>query len=192
MTNRETAKSVLWQCLDTPGMDACRICQSDHGWLLNGCADFVFAGDIVMMRYEVVCGPDWTSQSASIAGWIGGRDFQTQVQRSTHGNWMIDGNVLPKTSELQDIDLGFTPATNTNAINRLALDSGKSSMTRALWLDVNDWSMKPLSQTYGRKSANLMTYASPDNDYHTELTVDDFGIVRTYPGLWQAVELPHR
>ena len=148
--------------------------------------------DPVMLRYDVRCSQDWNSQSASIDGWIGHRDFRLHLERGSNSDWMVNGEVVPHTSDLHDIDLGFTPATNTNAINRMDMQNRKSGASRVFWLDVSDWRMKPLAQAYVRQSPTSIAYTSPDHDYHTELTVDDFGIVRTYPGLWEAMDMLDR
>lgn len=83
-----------------------------------------------------------------------------------------------------DIDLGFTPATNTNALRRMELKVGQAARTTALWLDTEDWSLKPLTQTYERLSETVYRYRSPRHAYEAELSVDPFGIVLDYPGLW--------
>ena len=87
---------------------------------------------------------------------------------------------------LLDVDLGFTPASNTNAIRRLDLRIGASAETTALWLDTDDWTLKPLHQIYTRTGPNRYDYASPQHDYRATLVTDDFGAVLTYPALWQA------
>ena len=93
---------------------------------------------------------------------------------------------------LPDLDFGFTPATNTLAIRRLALAVGDDAAVTAAWLDPTDWALKPLRQTYRRTGPQTYAYASPDTGYQTTLTCNDFGVVTDYPGLWQAVEAAGR
>lgn len=89
-------------------------------------------------------------------------------------------------SGLPDVDLGFTPATNANAIRRLDLAVGAAAETTALWLDVDNWAIKPLRQVYRRLAEDRYEYASPDHDYRVVLTVNGAGMVTDYPDLWAA------
>ena len=103
------------------------------------------------------------------------------------GTRSIDGAEIENVGGLLDVDLGFTPATNTNAIRRLGLAIGEEVETTAVWLDTEDWGFKPLKQVYRRLSKTEFAYASPSHDYAAILITDDFGIVRSYPQLWAAV-----
>ena len=46
----------------------------------------------------------------------------------------------------------------------------------------------PLPQIYRRISRHAFHYTSLVHDYRAILTVDDFGAVTEYPGLWIAVD----
>ena len=105
----------------------------------------------------------------------------------TGSDWTVRGvPVVADVSGAGDVDLGFTPATNTNAIRRLSLAVGEAAETTALWLDVDNWSVKPLRQTYRRIDATQYEYASPDHGFSAVLDVNGAGLVTTYPDLWIA------
>jgi hypothetical protein len=70
---------------------------------------------------------------------------------------MANDRPIDLTGGLLDVDLGFTPASNTNAIRRLDLGIGETTETIAVWLDTADWTVKPLTQSYER--------LSPPNNY---------------------------
>ena len=72
-----------------------------------------------------------------------------------------------------DIDLGFTPASNTNAIRRLNLSRDEAADTIAVWLDTGDWTVKSLRQSYRRGNGDTFDYISPQHDYRATLIVDD-------------------
>ena len=182
-----SSQQVLWRCLDTDGVDTCRFWRGPEGWNLIGTAIFHHDNRIARIDYRVGFDDGWKSRSAKVTGTFGELPIDLFIERSSDRHWMLDGTPIDEVDGLVDVDLGFTPATNTNAIKRLDLSVGQQSDTTAVWLDINDWSFKPLRQTYRRNSQNAYVYISPDNDYQTELEVDDFGIVRRYPDLWQAV-----
>lgn len=168
-------------------MDACVIDRSDDGHAISGTALFVAGGVPAKIDYRVFCDTDWCSKSAQVRGWIGTEIKTIDVLRSSHGVWTVNGENIAGVDGLLDIDLGFTPATNTNAIRRLRLESGVTVKTTAFWLDLEDWTFKPLQQTYRRISENVLIYSSPSHDYHAELAVDEFGIIQSYPDLWEAI-----
>lgn len=194
MSSHSTDKSepnstqcVLWQCLDISGMDTCRFTKTPGGWQISGTAIHSEKGQINHLSYQLHCDTGWRCLFARVAGWTGATDRAVEFLLNDAGNWMVNGTALEGIDGLQDIDLGFTPATNTNAIRRLALQPGQRTETTALWLDTGDWTVKPLRQIYHRLTADRYAYVSPDHDYQTELLVDGFGIITEYPTLWRAV-----
>ncbi|XSG81827.1 MAG: putative glycolipid-binding domain-containing protein [Methyloligella sp. ZOD6] len=182
--DRATSRTAVWNRLDAPGMDACRFASGPEGWKIEGTSLFKTAGTACMLRYEVSCGKDWSSRAVSVDGWIGEESFSLRMARSGPSGWRVNGRSADHISALEDVDLGFTPATNTPAIRRLDLPLGEDVETVAAWLDTADWTVKPLRQIYRRKSETVLAYASPMHGYEAELEIDRFGVVVEYPGLW--------
>lgn len=87
-----------------------------------------------------------------------------------------------------DIDLGFTPATNTLPIRRLALAVGETKPVRSAWLRFPELRLEPLEQTYTREADRVFRYrALVDGEAFTaQLDTDTFGRVLRYEGLWAA------
>jgi hypothetical protein len=180
-------RQMLWNRLDRKGMDACRVYAVTQGWVIDGTA--VFGDDedaIVNLSYRLLCESSWTTREVEVRGWIGDRDWRLGLAKRPDGIWTANGHPLDLTDGLLDVDLGFTPASNTNAIRRLDLAIGEKMESTAVWLDTADWTVKPLTQTYERVSQMAYAYASPLHGYEAELQVDAFGIVLDYPGLWRA------
>lgn len=178
---------VLWNRLDTSGTDACRFVPQDDLWTIEGRATFDHEGKVACLFYAVICASDWTTRKATVRGWVGRRSVSFDIQRDPIGDWILNGQAVPDAGDLLDIDLGFTPASNTNAIRRIALSIGEKTETTALWLDTEDWTLKRLVQTYHRTSDTTYEYSSPQHGYHAKLTTNDFGVVQSYPKLWVAV-----
>jgi hypothetical protein len=178
---------VLWRRLDQQGLDACRFTQLHDTWIVEGCAVFNHGGSATNLAYRLVCDTSWRSLHATVTGWIGANTIALLMAREGTDSWRIDGSVREDLTGLQDIDLGFTPASNTNAIRRLCLGEGGEAESTAVWLDTEDWAVKPLRQTYGRLGKHAYDYASPLHNYRATLTVDDFGAVIEYPGLWAMI-----
>lgn len=178
--------AILWTCLDKDGHDACRIVRDAAGWTLQGAAVCRQAGQVAHLGYRLHCDPQWSSIRATVDGWVGSRNMGVEIVRTAPGCWLVNGRVEPSLAGLQDIDLGFTPASNTSAIRRLNLKDGETAGCVAVWLDSADWEVKALHQTYRRIHAHAYDYSAPGLDFRATLAVDDFGVVTEYPGLWQA------
>lgn len=169
-------QAVLWVRRDGPGNDACRFAAAEGGFLIDGSAT---DGEGRTTRYRVRAREDGTTRRARI-----GADSRIFIRRAPDGAWTLNGAPVPELEAAVDIDLGFTPATNTLALRRLGLRVGEEADILAAWFDPADERLKPLPQTYRRLSETGYTYASPG--FTARLEVDAQGIVRDYEGLWRA------
>tara|TARA_B100000378_G_scaffold240509_2_gene208894 strand:+ start:240 stop:827 length:588 start_codon:yes stop_codon:yes gene_type:complete len=186
--NRESLMHiVLWRRLDREGHDVCRYSEISDGWNFEGVAVFDHAGSAANLSYSVSCDRDWRSRSAAVSGWIGETVFNLAIEREHAANWRVNGTIDPALAGLDDIDLGFTPASNTNAIRRMNLSEGAGTDCVAVWLDTEDWAVKRLPQSYHRIGQRTFAYVSPQHDYRATLVTDEFGVVVEYPGLWTAI-----
>lgn len=177
-------RHTFWRRLDTDGLDACAICATSDGDSIKGTAIFTTDSRPTKMDYMVVCDHLWTSSLAVEHGFIGNEEWNCELYRDSMGYWIQNGSQIQGSQGWIDVDLGFTPATNIIALRRMALETGKTGQATAIWLDPDDWTLKPLYQTYFRKSAHVYTYASPTHRYEADLKVDESGMVQIYPGIW--------
>ena len=123
---------------------------------------------------------------ATVDGWVGAKKIGLSIERKNNA-WFINKSLREDLAGLEDIDLGLTLASNTNAIRRLNLSDECNSRSTAVGLDTEDWTVKPLRQTYNRIGKNAYDYSSPLHDDRATLRVNDFGIVTEYPGLWMMI-----
>jgi len=187
-TEQMSGRAAIWKRLDVDGMDACRYLSGDGGWTTEGTALFAADEGIANLSYRLFCDGEWVSTGAQVEGWIGAAFFSLRLRRMPEFGWLANNKRLEAVSGLLDIDLGFTPASNTNAIRRLT--PGKETVeTTAVWLDTADWTIKPLPQTYERLTATTFAYSSPTHEYSAVLEIDAFGVVTRYPGLWEAIRV---
>ncbi len=179
---------AFWRRVDIQGHDACRLSHRNSKWVLNGAAVYLENQTITSVNYQVVCDPGWTTKSAVISGWSGQKELNIEIARETNGRWRCNGVDIDPVFGSLDVDLGFTPATNTCAIRRLNLDVHQKEETTAAWLDTSDWTLKPLEQYYCRRSQTTYEYGSPAHGFQAQLTTDRFGLVKEYPGYWASDE----
>jgi uncharacterized protein len=177
--------TMLWKRLDVPGHDACRVEQRDGAWHLEGTAVFRHEGAAARLDYHVACDLAWRSLRGSIRGWLGSRAISNEIARTAAG-WTLDGAAVPGLDACQDLDFGFTPATNLLQMRRCALAVGESAEVPAAWLDAGDGALQLLPQHYERRSERTFWYESPTVGYEALLEMAPNDFVALYPTLWQA------
>ena len=84
-----------------------------------------------------------------------------------------------------DLDLNFSPLTNTLPIRRLNLEVGEEAHVRAAWLRFPSFKLEPLEQVYRRFKSSQYQYESAGGSFVSELEVEKAGLVIHYPNLWR-------
>jgi uncharacterized protein len=153
---------IVWRRLDIPGHEACRL----TGQTLEGTA--VLAEPPTALHYRVVCDSAWRTQSVRVHGWIGSRAIDIA----------LDADAL----QGRDIDLNFSPSTNTIPIRCSGLRVGESATLTVAWLRFPEMTLEPLVQTYTRLAEHTWEYTS--EDFRARVEVDGEGLVTEYEGLW--------
>jgi uncharacterized protein len=178
-----------WRRLDAPGREEACVEPTVTGWRLTGKLDVEEAGLAARLRYTIECDPEWRTRSAVVQGEAGGSPVRFVLASDGLGQWTSDGVPLPHLAGALDIDFGFTPATNTLPIRRLALEVGESAPVRSAWLRFPELRLEPLDQTYTRETETSFRYRAlvDGNLFVACLDTDEFGRVVQYEGLWEAV-----
>jgi uncharacterized protein len=101
--------------------------------------------------------------------------------------WQQDGKALADVAGCVDVDLGFSPATNTLPIRRLDLSVGSGCEVTAGWVKFPDLTVRPLRQRYTRLSAATYLYESLESGFRAEIEVDDTGMILRYAGGWERI-----
>lgn len=179
---------MRWRRLDVPGREDARVEQTPDGWRLTGELNVTEEGVPARLRYRIDCDGAWRTRSARIEGEMGGRPVRFDLAADGAGQWTRDGQPVPEVAGAMDVDLGFTPATNTLPIRRLALAVGESAPVRSAWLRFPELRLEALEQTYTRAAEHAYRYlADVDGEPFTaRLDTDAFGRVLRYEGLWEA------
>lgn len=183
------AKSHMrWRRMDVPGREEACVERTAAGWRLTGELDVEEAGLAARLRYAIECDLEWRTRSAVIEGEAGDSAIWFALAADGEGNWTRDGAPVPDLEGALDVDLGFTPATNTLPIRRLGLAVGESAPLRGAWLRFPELRLEPLEQTYTREAELTFRYRAlvDDEPFIARLDTDAFGRVVRYEGLWDA------
>jgi uncharacterized protein len=136
--------------------------------------------------YEVTLAYDWVFRQLTVHS----RDERRlDVRRDPDGSWTVDGELRPDLMDAIDIDLAFSPFTNTLPIRRLNLAIGSAAVITTAYIDGPSLRVVPDAQSYTRTANNRYLYESLDGDFSREITVDAQGFVIDYPGLFSRFPL---
>jgi hypothetical protein len=179
---------MRWRRTDVPGREDARIESVRGGWRLTGALEVRETGVDARLRYVIDCDERWRTCAALIEGTASGRLVRVALVADGAGAWSREGEPLPALAGALDVDLGFTPATNTLPIRRLALAVGETRPVRSAWLRFPELRLAPLEQTYTREAERVFRYhAMVDGEpFVARLDTDAFGRVLRYEGLWEA------
>lgn len=153
------------------------------GYGLEGKTLIMHDGVRVEIAYRVEVASDWSTRNATIEIPALARNHRVEVPEP--GTWLIDGGHQTDLDGCSDIDLGWTPATNTIPIRRLELEGRNAATIRAAWLKWSELQFIANDQTYTRTGKTSWQYAS--GNFSAELSVDDHGVVLQYgdPPIWR-------
>ncbi|KVA04331.1 hypothetical protein WI41_19635 [Burkholderia latens] len=172
-------RCVAWQIVQTwQGAEWCRLAETRAGIDLSGSVAGAIGGTPFRVDYAIACGADWLTRSVRVTHWRDAqppREFQFECEA---GRWTIDGADAPALAGATDIDLGFSPSTNTLPIRRLGLAVGASAVIHAAWLRFPAFDLVRGEQRYTRTAERVYRYES--GTYAADVAIDDAGLVIDY------------
>jgi hypothetical protein len=161
----------------------------DEGHRLAGVVVLPRDGDPCHISYEVMVDHCWAPLVATTTVTTPGRASRMSLASDGEGGWTLDGATAPRLDGCGDIDLGWTPATNTIPIRRLALGRGETASISAAWVRFPELDVVASEQRYTRLADDRWRYQSGDYDF--ELRTDEATglVVRYGDDLWRAAAM---
>lgn len=175
---------ILWQRLDIPGLEWCEIRRAPDGIQVGGIALVANAGIPYRIQYAIEIDPAGRTRRAVVRP-TGTPKGELELRADEGGRWLENGVAVPALAGCLDVDLGFSPMTNSLPIWRLRLAPGDTREIRAAWVRFPEFTVEVLRQTYERTAASTYVYRS--DGFEAILRVDADGIVEEYGSYWRAV-----
>ena len=185
-TNQDHVESILWRGFAFPGHEACRMFAKDSHWHLEGTALFSHEQRPCRLDYQIVCDSAWRTLTATVEGWLGETVVGIQIRVEPTHRWWMNEVEQPEVMGCIDLDLNFSPSTNTLPIRRLDLAVGRTANVKAAWLRFPSFKLEPLSQQYRRLGETAYRYESAGGQFVADLKVNRSAFVVDYPDLWQS------
>jgi hypothetical protein len=192
-------RTVLWQRIYSPGSEWCAVEREPDGWRLHGIVLTEVATAPVLVHYAVALATDWSTRVVEIAMRSGAAseprtlkltvapDQRWQIEREPGLEPAMPADDVVTLHDLVDVDLGFSPVTNTLPIRRLEPAIGEAIAVTAAWVRFPELTVEPLSQRYIRLAERRYRYESAGGAFVAEIEVDDLGLVTTYEGGWRRI-----
>jgi hypothetical protein len=192
----EMRRTVLWRSIAWVGTEWCALRRDSGGWRLSGTVLAAVGNEPARVQYAVTLDDGWSTREVEVDLWLGAsaepRSLRMLVDQEQRWRIVVDPPDVgrePGTSEalhgLVDVDLGFSPATNTLPIRRLAPAIGEAVDVTAVWVRFPELTVEPLPQRYTRLDERRYRYESAGGAFQAELVVDDLGLVIAYENGWE-------
>ena len=181
---KDFSRSIIWRRLDQPGHEWAQGSTTDDGTQFFGTAIFIDQGMRCCLDYLIDCDENGETVAVEVIGEAGDETIEIEISVDDHGSWTMNGEHQPQVGDCIDIDLNFSPFTNTLPIRRLDLEVGESENLSAAWLRFPSFKLERFEQTYTRTGENIYRYESQGGEFQRDLTVDEHGFVTEYPGIW--------
>lgn len=182
-------RTILWRGLYLPGAEYCRLVHDDEQISLEGTAVLAANQRPFMVRYQIRCDQAWNTRTVEVRVRTGAKDEHALALAVEHPQrWWKGPHELTALSGCADVDLGFTPSTNTLPIRRLNLSIGSHREITAAWVKFPELTVQPFRQRYTRLSGILYRYESLNGSgFRADLEIDEDGMTVLYPGGWERI-----
>jgi hypothetical protein len=134
------------------------------------------------IRYSVVTDHNWQTRTVGAHVQTPTGDRRLALNSDGAGSWSAGDDPILELYGAIDVDLAWTPATNTLAIRRLNLEIGESAEAPTVVIAYPAHKIERRTHHYERLAPLRYRYRS--GDFQTDLTVNDQGLVVAYPGGW--------
>jgi hypothetical protein len=177
---------LIWYSPEEPSNEHFTGGRHGDGQRLQGVVVVPVAGRPAHISYRVDADAGWRTRTVQADIEVAHRPSRLELGGDGQGTWTSNGQPAPELSGCVDVDLGWTPATNTLPIKRLGLGIGEERTLDVAWLRFPDLVLERARQTYRRLDEREWLYSS--GEFSAVLEVDADGYVRRYgDDLWSTV-----
>jgi hypothetical protein len=175
---------ILWQGLIAPSMERFVAARTETGFQLSGLILQAHQNAPHVVRYAIDVDEVWRTRTVQVEVENDGQ-HRTSLVADGAGLWSRDGEQLPALDACLDVDLEWSPSTNTLPIRRIGLAVGATKAVAAAWVRFPSLEVQRLDQSYERLEERRYRYRS--GRFTADLAVDEDEMVLQYGVNWKAV-----
>ncbi|HEY3072455.1 MAG TPA: putative glycolipid-binding domain-containing protein [Candidatus Limnocylindrales bacterium] len=184
-TGADPPTRIVWQRVHQPGAEWCSVERGSNSSTIAGVAVLAHQGGAQRFDYELELDAAAATRRAQITAVLPERTEVFDIATDAAGSWWRSGKLVLEDPDAFDVDLGFSPVTNSLPIWRLGLRVGECREITALWLQYPELRLVPARQTYERLGDLSYRYAS--GSFEAVIRVFPDGLVEDYVGYWKAI-----
>jgi hypothetical protein len=183
-SNSQLICAGFWQWVQSPGLERFEFVRTGDEWTFRGTILALSGNTAAEARYEIACDQLFRTRRASILLRDSSGDRTLKID-ARDGLWFENGRENQTVKGAIDIDLGWSPSTNTLPIRRLNLEIGRASGEFiSAWVRFPELTLQPLPQEYLRLAGRQYRYSSRGGAFVANLIVDNDDLVMDYEGFW--------
>lgn len=179
-----TVRRVLWERTDVSGFEWCEFERDPDGDSWLGVALLAWEGQPYRVSYRIGLDSSGLTRRVSIVSEGPGPAVVLELDADRRGAWRRGGAIVVESPGALDVDLGFSPSTNSLPIRRLGITIGETREIEVAWVLFPSFEVTLGRQTYERLGERAWRYRS--EGFEADLTVDEDGLVDAYAE-WRAV-----
>lgn len=181
----QLVRARLWQRVEGAALERFELLHAADAWHLRGTILAAVGAGAAEVSYEVTCDGAWRTRRADIRLRDDAGERSLAILAAA-GRWTVNGRQDDSMRGCVDLDLAWSPSTNTLPIRRLGLEvGGASGPLAAAWVRFPELTVQPLEQEYRRLSESMYRYTSRGGAFAADLEVDGDGLVLDYGGVWR-------
>lgn len=181
-------RELMWRTVDVPGFEHVRLDDSHPGWdVYDSMLVREHDGQVRRGGYTLIV--DKESRTLEIRIMVEqqpGSMTALHLLATGDGTWTdADERRIPELDGCIDIDIQWSPLTNTLPVRRLDLQPGEEREITVAYIELPSLTVRRVRQRYTGLGDRAVRYASETRDFIRELTLDDDGFVVQYPDLFE-------
>lgn len=175
----------IWRRIGLQGLEHLTLQEAEGGYRADSVLSVEADLGGVTCEYHFDLDNRWRTKSFTLNQNQSGENRSLRIDRVGNHKWQVDGADRSDLTGCLDIDLTISPFTNTLAIHQLSLAPNERKEMTAVYVKIPQMEVIPASQAYQRLDPadppRRFLYSGLDTGFIQEITVDEHGLVETYP-----------
>lgn len=176
---------LIWQHKESSGWEHVRVIADHPGWtVFDSILVREHDGQVLRGGYTLVTDKQWQTLEVrlmieSAPGSMEGIHLLTEGD----GRWTdANENHMPELDGCLDVDIQWSPLSNTLPINRIPLQEGEEAEVQVAYISLPELRVYPARQRYQRLNDDTVRFTT--EQFQRDILVDTEGYVTEYPGLF--------
>ncbi|SMO74111.1 hypothetical protein SAMN06265171_1064 [Chryseobacterium rhizoplanae] len=179
-------KTLIWKGILYQSLEYFNVQSDNKGYNVESRIIGSYKDKIYTVDYRMFIDKNWIVQNFLIESEV--NKVKTTLEgKRLQNQWTINNVVNPEFNHFKFIDISLTPFTNTLPINNLNLPENSSQKIDVIYIDILNQHIRPVQQQYTKTASHQYLYENIENDFKAEVSVDESGLVISYPELFEKI-----